>query len=76
MFYNLYVPGCGEQYLVHVMRGHEDFIPELDFVLELGPVMAISEEEARQYDDSLEKMEKKYLPSQEEFYIMSHSFMK
>ena len=52
------------------------FIPELDFVLELGPVMAISEEEARQYDDSLEKMEKKYLPSQEEFYIMSHSFMK
>lgn len=75
-FYNLYVPGCGEHYLVHVMRGHEDFIPELDFVLELGPVMAISEEEARQYDDSLEKMEKKYLPSQEEFYIMSHSFMK
>ena len=41
-----------------------------------SPVMAISEEEARQYDDSLEKMEKKYLPSQEEFYIMSHSFMK
>ena len=34
-FYNLYVPGCGEHYLVHVMRGHEDFIPELDFVLEL-----------------------------------------
>lgn len=34
-FYNLYIPGCVEHYLVHVMRGHEDFIPELDFVLEL-----------------------------------------
>lgn len=34
-FYNLYVPGCAEHYLVHVMRGHEDFIPELDFVLDL-----------------------------------------
>ena len=34
-FYNMYVPGCSEHYLVHIMRGHEDFIPELDFVLEL-----------------------------------------
>lgn len=33
-FYNLYMPGCVEHYLVHVMRGHEDFIRELDFVLE------------------------------------------
>lgn len=33
-FYNLYVPGCNEHYLVHVMRTHKDFIPELDFVLE------------------------------------------
>ena len=33
-FYNLYVPGCTEHYLVHIMREHEDFIPELDFVLE------------------------------------------
>ena len=188
-FYNMYVPGCSEHYLVHIMRGHEDFIPELDFVLELdnrvignimytkarlvdeageekeiltfgpvsvapeyqrmgygkmlmehsfkqavslgydvivifgspmnyvsrgfksckkfnvclengtypaammvkelvpdvlagrrwvyhdSPVMAISEEEARKYDDTLEKMEKKHLPSQEEFYIMSHSFI-
>ena len=29
-FYNLYVPGCVEHYLVHIMREHEDFIPELD----------------------------------------------
>lgn len=188
-FYNLYVPGCVEHYLVHIMRKHEDFIPELDFVLErngqvignimytkarlfdengiekeiltfgpvsilpayqrmgygkmlmehsfqvamqLGydvivifgspsnyvsrgfksckkynvsmengrypaammvkelsphaldghkwiyhdsPVMAISEEEAERYDNTLEPLEKKYFPSQEEFYIMSHSFV-
>lgn len=35
-FYNLYIPGCMEHYLVHIMREHEDFIPELDFVLELN----------------------------------------
>lgn len=34
-FYNLYVPGCTEHYLVHIMREHKDFIPELDFVIEL-----------------------------------------
>lgn len=34
-FYNLYIPGCMEHYLVRVMRGHEDFVPELDLVLEL-----------------------------------------
>ena len=35
-FWNLYVPGCVEHYLVHTMRTHEDFIPELDFVIELN----------------------------------------
>lgn len=188
-FYNMYVPGCVEHYLVHVMRQHEDFIPELDFVIErdgqvignimytrarladeagtkkeiltfgpvsvlpeyqrmgygkmlmehsferaaeLGfdvivifgspanyvsrgfksckkfhicteegkypaammakelrpgaldgrkwfysdsPVMAIDEEEAQRYDDTLERMKKEHRPSQEEFYIMSHSFL-
>ena len=34
-FWNLYVPGCNEHYLVHVMRSHKDFIPELDFVIEV-----------------------------------------
>lgn len=34
-FWNLYVPGCDEHYLAHVMRSHPDFIPELDFVAEL-----------------------------------------
>lgn len=188
-FYNLYIPGCTEHYLVHHMRGHEDFIPELDFVLErdgqvignimytkarlvdeagmekeiltfgpvcilpeyqrmgygkklmehsfaqavrLGydvivifgspanyvgrgfqscrkyqictkdgrypaammvkelcphaldgrkwvyhgsPVMEFSEEEAQRYDDTLEPMKKEHRSSQEEFYIMSHSFL-
>lgn len=188
-FYNLYIPGCMEHYLVHIMRQHEDFVPELDFVIEkdgqvignimytkarlvdeageekeiltfgpisvlpeyqrmgfgrkliehsfeqavlLGydvvvifgnpgnyvsrgftsckkfnvslengafptammvkelkpgvldkrkwiyfdsPVMELDEEEAQKYDDGLEKMERKYQPSQEEFYIYSHSFI-
>ena len=34
-FYNMYMPGCVEHYLVRLMREHEDFIPELDFVAEL-----------------------------------------
>ena len=34
-FWNLYVPGCNEHYLVHVMRSHKDFLPELDFVIEV-----------------------------------------
>ena len=186
-FYNIYIEGCVEHYLVHIMREHEDFIQELDLVIELdgkvignimytkavlrdetgnkkdiltfgpvsihpdyqrrgygkklmehsfskarelgfdtivifgspanyvssgfkscrkydvsveggkypaammvkeliphvlsghkwtyqdSPVMAISEEDALRYDDTLEPMEKKYLPSQEEFYIMSNA---
>ena len=188
-FYNVYVPGCMEHYLVHIMRGHEDFIPELDFVIEVdgqivgnimytkakltdeggtekeivtfgpvsilpkyqrkgygkmliehslkraaelgyeavvimgspanyvgsgfqccrkynvcvekdrypaamlvkelkpgaldgklwfysdSPVMNVDEREAQAFDDSLEKMEKKWMPSQEAFYIMSHAFV-
>lgn len=34
-FWNLYVPGCDEHYLVHIMRSHQDFLPELDFVIEV-----------------------------------------
>ena len=188
-FWNLYVPGCIEHYLVHVMRSHEDFLPELDFVIEVdnqiignimytkaklvdesgeekeiltfgpvciipeyqrmgygkmliehsfekavalgydtivifgnpdnyvsrgfksckkyniclengtfpaammvkelkpealdgrkwvyydSPVMKIDEQEAARFDESLEKMEKKFQPSQEEFYIHSHSII-
>ncbi|MBR6986133.1 MAG: N-acetyltransferase [Ruminococcus sp.] len=34
-FWNLSVPGCTEHYFIHMMRDHEDFIPELDHVLEM-----------------------------------------
>lgn len=33
-FWNLYVPGSDLPYLVHTMRAHEDFLPELDLVIE------------------------------------------
>ncbi len=34
-FWNLYVPGCSEHFIVHNLRNSSDFIPELDFVAEL-----------------------------------------
>jgi putative acetyltransferase len=33
-FWNLYVPGCGEHFVLHNLRNSNDFIPELDFVAE------------------------------------------
>jgi len=33
-FWNLYVPGCGEHFILHNLRKSSDFIPELDFVAE------------------------------------------
>lgn len=189
-FYNLYIPGCTEHYLVHIMRRHKDFLPKLDFVIEVdgklignimytkarlvdetgeekeiltfgpvsilpgyqrmgygkmliehsfekaaalgydvivifgnpsnyvsrgfksckkfnvslsdgtyptammvkelrpnalgrkkwhyfeSPVMRIDEDEAQRFDDKLETMEKKYQPSQEDFYIHSHSILR
>ena len=43
-FWNIHVPGCNEHYLVHVMREHKDFVPDLDYVIEkdkkiLGNIM-------------------------------------
>ena len=35
-FWNLNKPGCYEHYFIHFMRQHEDFIPELDYVIEVG----------------------------------------
>ena len=40
-----------------------------------SPVMNVDEREAQAFDDGLEKMEKKWMPSQEAFYIMSHAFV-
>ena len=34
-FWNLYIPGCIEHYLVHVMRSHKDFLSELNLVIEV-----------------------------------------
>jgi putative acetyltransferase len=33
-FWNLYVPGCNEHFVLHNLRNRSDFIPELDFVAE------------------------------------------
>lgn len=52
-----------------VLKGHQ-------WIYQDSPVMAINEKEALDYDNTLEKMEKKYKPSQDEFYIMSRSFIK
>lgn len=35
-FWNLSYPGCHEHYFVHILRQHEDFVPELDFVIEVN----------------------------------------
>ena len=34
-FWNVYRPGCLEHYVLHSLRGNADFVPELDFVIEL-----------------------------------------
>jgi len=33
-FWNLYIPGCHEHFVLHNLRNRSDFIPELDFVAE------------------------------------------
>jgi len=33
-FWNMYVPGCGEHFVLHNLRNSADFIPGLDFVAE------------------------------------------
>ncbi len=32
-FWNVYRPGCVEHYLLHLLREHRDFVPELDIVM-------------------------------------------
>ena len=39
-FWNLFRPGCDEHYLVHILRGSDAFIPELDYVAELNGKLA------------------------------------
>ena len=38
-FWNVYRPGCSEQYVMHVLRDDPAFIPELDFVMERNGVL-------------------------------------
>ncbi|MEG1890220.1 MAG: N-acetyltransferase [Clostridia bacterium] len=45
-FWNVYHPGCTEHYVLHTFRGREEFVPELDFVMEkdgrlIGQVMYV-----------------------------------
>jgi putative acetyltransferase len=35
-FWNLYIPGCVEHFILHNLRTSADFVPELDFVAEKG----------------------------------------
>ncbi|MBQ6471329.1 MAG: N-acetyltransferase [Victivallales bacterium] len=35
-FWNVYRPGCLEHYVLHCLRGNAEFVPELDFVMELN----------------------------------------
>lgn len=39
-FWNLYFPGAHEHYVLHRMRKHKDFLPELSFVLEIDGQIA------------------------------------
>ena len=38
-FWNVNVPGCNEHYIAHILRSHEDFIKELDLVIEQDGVI-------------------------------------
>ena len=31
-FWNLHVPGCDEHYVIHKIKEHSDYLPELDYV--------------------------------------------
>ena len=83
-FCNVYKPGADEHYVVHIMRNHPDFIPELAFVLELDgkkwmyiPSTAAdcceNTAAVEAFDATFPPKEKRWMPSQEEFYIYSHS---
>ena len=34
-FWNVYRPGCLEHYVLHCLRNEKDFVPELDYVMEV-----------------------------------------
>lgn len=76
-FWNVYRPGCLEHYVLHQYRDREDFVPELDFVMErngqiMGHVMYahseikafVDENEAEEFDKLFPLKEKLKLPGQ------------
>jgi thiamine phosphate synthase YjbQ (UPF0047 family) len=46
------------------------------WVYHQSSVLDINEQEAQRFDEDFEPLEKKYRPSQEEFYIYSHSVIR
>lgn len=38
-FWNLYMPGCDEHFLLHEMRSHHDYCRELDFVVTVSDLV-------------------------------------
>lgn len=34
-FWNVYRPGCLEHYVLHCYRDDKDFVPELDYIMEI-----------------------------------------
>lgn len=58
-FWNLYMPGCDEHYLCHILRDHNDFIKELDYIAEIdGKVIAsIMYTKSYFYSDDNDKVE-------------------
>lgn len=40
-FWNVYRPGCTEHYVLHHLRRHPDFIPELSFVMDRMGVLSV-----------------------------------
>ena len=52
-----------------------DVLDVRKWVYHQSPVFEIDEQEALRFDEGLESLEKKYQPSQEEFYIHSHSII-
>jgi len=58
-FWNLFVPGCNEHYLVHIMRNHKDFIQELDLVAVIndkvvGNIMYMKSHVVNEIDEIME----------------------
>ncbi len=72
-FWNVYRPGCLEHYVLHCLRDDKDFIPQLNFVMEMDGITGeyatpegymVDEKEAEKYDEQFPHKEKLKLPGQ------------